>query len=373
MSWILGGIYCGLIWLIFAKLRLIKLTLPIAIIVGSVGPALIVALLFCAQYYHPFTSNARVFKQTVPIVPQLGQPGRVTNIVAQANQAIQRGDVLFEVDRVPYENAVKRLTTAVEEARQNQQVAKSSVVLAEATLKRANANLEFATADRDRKAELIKTNAISDEDNDLAIARYAEASAALTQAEAALVQARLGVELASKKIDQVQTQLDDAKYDLSQTTVLAPGDGYVTNMQLSEGMLVGGASGAVMTFVLDSTQQNQGVLVAAFNQKNYLRIKEGQYCEVALFGYPGEIFTGQVLNTIDVTGAGQLQASGVLPSDLGPRAPAQFAVRIKLDDESVRLPGGAQAQVAVYTENMQVAGIPVMFLIRAQSWIRYLM
>lgn len=93
-------------------------------------------------------------------------------------------------------------------------------------------------------------------------------------------------------------------------TVHAPGDGYVTNLQLREGMLVGGAgSGAVMSFVLENNDTARGVMVAAFDQKNFLRIQPGQYAEVALHGYPGQIFTGRVLNAIDVSGAGQLTAS----------------------------------------------------------------
>lgn len=103
-------------------------------------------------------------------------------------------------------------------------------------------------------------------------------------------------------------------------------------------------------------------------------LKPGQYAEVALHGYPGQIFTGRVVNAIDVSGAGQLTASGILPSDLGGSQPTPFAARIKLDDsDELRLPGGSQAQVAVYTEDVQIAGIPVMFLIRAQSWMRYVL
>ncbi|GAB5405880.1 MAG: HlyD family secretion protein [Aureliella sp.] len=373
MSWILGGIYCGVIWLVFAKLKLVKLSLPLAIVAGSIGPLLIVALILCAQYCHPFTSSARVFKRTVPIIPQLKQIGRVTEVLVQANQSVEKGDVLFRVDPVPYENAVSRLTIAVAEAKQGQDVAEASVKLADAGRQRAIANLDFSTEDRNRKAELFESNAISDQEYELAVTRFNEATAALAQAEASVQQADLSVELAGKKIEQAESQLADAEYDLSQTTVIAPEDGYVTNMQLHPGMSVGGAAGAVMTFVLDNNDQNEGIVVAAFNQKNFLRIKEGQYCEVALFGYPGEIFTGRVVNAIDISGAGQLQASGVLPSDLGAKAPAEFAVRVKLDEEGLRVPGGSQAQVAVYTEEIQIAGIPIMFLIRAQSWIRYLM
>ncbi|WP_230779756.1 hypothetical protein [Roseiconus lacunae] len=44
MSWILAAVYCGVIWLVFAKLRLLRLTLPLTIVLASVGPMLIVVL-----------------------------------------------------------------------------------------------------------------------------------------------------------------------------------------------------------------------------------------------------------------------------------------------------------------------------------------
>ncbi len=375
MSWILALIYCGFLWLIFAKLKLLKFSLPLAILAASVGPSLIIALLFCAQYLHPFTSTARVYQQVIPIIPQLRQSGRVTEISVKPNVPVKTGDVLFRVDEVPYQNNVARLSAVLEEAKQSEKVAVASVELADASLARAESNLKFVTRDRDRNERLMESNSVSQSEYDVSMARFAEADAAVTQATASLTQARLSIDLAKAKIEQVATQLADATYDLQQTTVVAPGDGYVTNLQLRNGMLVGGAGATdVMSFILEQNAETRGIVVAAFNQKNYLRIKEGQYAEVALFGYPGEIFTGRVLNTIDITGAGQLSASGTLPSDLGDAIPAKFAVKIKLDrGDEMRLPAGSQALVAIYTEEVQIAGIPVMFLIRAQSWIRYLL
>lgn len=375
MSWILALIYCGVLWLVFAKLKLIRLSLPVAIVAASVGPSLIILLLLCAQYLHPFTAVARSFQEVIPVVPQLRQAGRVTEISVEPNTPIRKGDVLFRVDEVPYRNSVTRLTAALEETKQSEKVAEASVELAQAFLTRTEATLKFATDNRDRIAKLFESKAASQQDLDVASNQYSEAAAAFSQSTASLTQARLSVDLAKAKIDQVATQLADAQYDLDQTTVHAPGDGYVTNLQLREGMLVGGAgSGAVMSFVLENSDTTRGVIVAAFDQKNFLRLKPGQYAEVALHGYPGEIFTGRVLNAIDVSGAGQLTASGILPSDLGGSQPTLFAARIKLDNsDDLRLPGGSQAQVAVYTEDVQIAGIPVMFLIRAQSWLRYVM
>jgi membrane fusion protein (multidrug efflux system) len=95
MSWILASLYCGLLWLVFSKLKLLKFSLPLAILAASVGPTLIIALLFCAQYYHPFTSTARVFQQVLPVVPQLRQPGRVIEIAVEPNVPIKAGDVLL--------------------------------------------------------------------------------------------------------------------------------------------------------------------------------------------------------------------------------------------------------------------------------------
>ncbi len=375
MSWILGGFYCGAIWLVFAKFKLLRMSLPIAIITASVGPALIVALLFCAQYYHPYTSNAVVFQQIIPIVPQLSQHGRVTDVAIKPNVPVKQGDVLFHVDPTPYQLTVAHLSADLEEANQGEKVAVASVTVAEAALQRAKADLEFATTTHDRNEELLKRESLSQQDYDASVNRFEEANAAASQAAASLTQVQLSVQTAKAEIAQGTAQLADAKYDLEQTTVVAPDDGYVTNLQLRPGMLVGGAgSSAVMTFVVKRPQNNTGVVVATFGQKNYLRIKQGQYAEVALNGYPGEVFTGRVENTIDVSGAGQLTASGILPTELATGAPAEFAVRIKLDDgENLRLPGGSRAQVAVYTEDFQIAGIPVMFVIRTQSWLRYLL
>jgi len=374
MSWILGGIYCGVIWLVFAKLKLLRLSLPLAIFLASVGPSMIVALLFCAQYFHPFTSNAITFEQVVPIAAGVSQRGRVIEVAVKPNTAVKAGDVLFRVDPTPYENAIRQLVASLKQAQQSKEVAEASVQLADASLARATSNLDFAKKQRDRQQKLMDEQAGSQQALDAAANAYIQASTALTQATASLSQARLSVDSATTQIESIGTQSDTAKYELEQATVIAPGDGYVTNLQLRQGAMVGAISGPVMSFVLDASEDNRGVVVASFGQKNFLRIKQGQYAEIALHNYPGQIFTGRVMNTIDVTGSGQLTPSGILPTQLSSGQPASFAVKVKLDDaENIRLPGGTHAMVAVYTEDIQIAGIPIMFLIRTQSWLNYLL
>ncbi|MCA9118061.1 MAG: hypothetical protein KDA79_23475 [Planctomycetaceae bacterium] len=103
-------------------------------------------------------------------------------------------------------------------------------------------------------------------------------------------------------------------------------------------------------------------------------VKPEQYAEVVLDGYPGRLFTGRVQNVIDISGAGQLTATGELPEDLGSAATARFAVRIRLDDgDTLRLPAGSHGLAAIFTQHVPVAGIPVMVLMRMQSWLNYVM
>jgi multidrug resistance efflux pump len=375
MAWLFALVYCGLIWLVFAKLKLMRLTLPIAVLAASVGPLLIVTLLLCAQYCHPYSTSAKVYQEVVPIAPQLNQPGRVIEIAVKANQPIKKGELLFMVDPVPYQNAITLLTATLNEAQQSQRVAEAGIDLADASKARTKANLEFATRARDRSQPLLESNAISQEDFDNVMNRFVEADAALRQADASQSQSRFAVELAKAKIAQVESQLADAEYDLAQTRVTAPEDGYVTNLQLREGSLVGGPSSAtVMSFIREKSEETRGVVVAAFEQKNYLLIKPGQYAEVILNNYPGQILKGRVLNTIDVSGAGQLAISGNVPVDQGPTPPTRFAVRIRLDKwQELRLPGGSQGQAVVYTKNVVISALPVMFILRMQSWLQYLL
>jgi multidrug resistance efflux pump len=372
MMWILGGVYCLVIWLVFDKWRLLRLSLPIAVVLAAVGPAVILTLLFCAQYCHPYSSGAVVLAKTVPIAPQLSTRVRVTNVVATANSPLEPGDVLFEVDRAPLRAAADLAIAAQEEAKANVEVAEAAVVTAQATRKRAEADLKFATRKREREAELVQSRAVSEEAYEQTLTQYQQAASAAEQSQAALSQATLGVQLAKTRLSKAEIAARDAQYDLEQATVVAPAAGYVTNLQLRPGTLVGGlGSQPVMTFVETSHDAEQ-VVVAAFPQKNLLLIEPGQYAEVIFDAHPGRVFAGEVLNVIEVTGGGQLLASGDLPEVLPGNPNSQFVARIRLDaSDSLRLPGGATGQAAVYTDNVPVAGIPVMFVLRAQSWLNY--
>src|SRR4029077_19422560 len=69
------------------------------------GIALIGALLLGMNYNHPFTSQARFYFHTTPIVPAVS--GVVIEVPAQAGRQMIKGDVLFRIDPEPFKNEVK--------------------------------------------------------------------------------------------------------------------------------------------------------------------------------------------------------------------------------------------------------------------------
>src|SRR5881397_881453 len=105
MEIILLGIYAFFAWLVFFKFKwlpwnftsqVVTITLPI------VGLMVLFLLLNIAA---PTTNDVRAMNYVIPIVPRI--TGQVTEVPIQPNRPIKKGDVLFKIDPVPFEAAVK--------------------------------------------------------------------------------------------------------------------------------------------------------------------------------------------------------------------------------------------------------------------------
>lgn len=374
MMALLFASYAGLIWLVFAKFKLLRLSLPLAIVLASVGPLFAFYIIVSMNNYHPSSTDARVFQRIVQITPHITVPGRVEKVTVQANTPIKKGDVLFTVDPRPFQFEVNRLQAALAAADQLVPQLKAALDQAAAEVQRTEAQLNLAQGDFNRQKELADKGVVAQAVLDRYQRNYETAQQAVTEAKAAEMKARLAYQsnIGSENTTVAQTrqQLAQAKYDLDEATVRAPCDGYVTNLQLLPGALVSAAA-SVMPFACDRDDNNLGVVVASFMQGPYLSIKPGAYAELAFPMYPGRVFPGKVLTTIDLASEGQLTATGLFPGMTTPHN-ARFAVRIKLDDDGLRLPAGTQGSAAVYSGDVQIAGVIRMAVLRANSWLNYL-
>ena len=105
---------CIVIFKVF-NIPLTKWTVPTAVLGGIV---LIGGLIFTMNYNHPYSEITREYFISTPIVPAVS--GIVTEVPVVANQRLNKGDVMFRIDRVPYQNAVNNLQAQLVSAKLDQ-------------------------------------------------------------------------------------------------------------------------------------------------------------------------------------------------------------------------------------------------------------
>jgi multidrug resistance efflux pump len=169
-------------------------------------------------------------------------------------------------------------------------------------------------------------------------------------------------------VARLQADLHDAEYNLAQTSVTAPTDGYVAQMMLRPGMVVS-PSTPTMVFI----HGGDIVFAASFGQNTISRVNVGTSAEAAFDAVPGRVFSGKVIAVADAIEPGQLQTTGSLlnPEDRSKSA-GRFVVRISTDNlQGYHLPPGAVAQVAVYSDHWGAIAVVRRILLRMKSWVNY--
>ena len=146
----------------------------------------------------------------------------------------------------------------------------------------------------------------------------------------------------------VQAELDQARYYLDNTLMVAPEDGRVINLQVRPGMVAGDIrAGAIASFVVDADRY----LLANYFQENLKYVKPGQPVEVSVDTYPGRSWHGTVES---VSPASQAQFS-LLPAQntsgnwvkVVQRIPLRVRVEPKPGEPELR--AGMSAEIEVDT------------------------
>lgn len=305
----------------------------------------------------PYTPQGLVQAFVVGIAPEV--PGRVSEVNVGDNQKIGAGEVLFRVDPEPYEIAVEKAEADVAAAGQSIGADTAGVSAAQAKVAETRANLTNAMEQTARTLELVKTGVFAKARGDQAKAQRDTAKAQVSQAEAELRQAEEA--LGPKGADNPQLRaataaLAKAQRDLVQTSVLAPTDGLVTNLQLTLGQFVP-AGQPVMTFI----DARSYWIVASFRENSLEHVQPGAPVEIVFDVLPGQVFTGRVESIgwgVSNNNSGQMGGLPTIKNQTGwIRDPQRFPVRIELDAESY-LPGlrhGSQANVVIYTGDNSIA------------------
>jgi len=303
---------CVLIFKVF-KIPLNKWSIPTAVLGGVF---LIGGLVFVMNYNHPYSEISRAYFVTVPIVPEV--KGQVIEVPVKANQSLKEGDILLKLDATPFEAEVASL----------------------------KAELVTARIDLDRAKKLTATDAV----------------------------AQRALDVAQQRVDELTPELASAQWELDNTVVRAPSDGFVTQLTVRPGiMAVSMPLRPVMVFVPYENYH----LIGWFHQNNILRLEPGSAAEVALDGIPGEVFSAEVSQVLPAMSQGQISASGSLMDGSAVTEPGRIGVVLKINDPEFEqykeiMPAGVYGQAAIYSEHVEHVAIIRKILLRMSAWLNYI-
>ena len=237
---------------------------------------------------HPWTRDGQVRANIVGIAPRVSGP--IIHVAVRDNQQLRKGDLLFEIDPSDFQAQVD--------------IAAGQVQNDQATLIQQAQNL-------DRQTDLYRNKVTARQDFQNAQDTFAASQAQLASAKASL---------------------ELAKLNLSYTRVFAPVDGYVTNMNTSEGTYV--TAGVQLMALVDTSSF---WIAGYFKETQLPHIQAGQKAIVTVMGHENQPFQGVVRSVgwgVYVQDGSGNTSTGLLPS-VSPtidwvRLPQRFPVRIQV-------------------------------------------
>ena len=365
-------------WLVFFRFKLINLTPGWGVIFGFFVVHLLLVFLIGLRFMTPSSANATVVQRTIQLVPRLPEPTLVSEVFVQDNVPVKRGQPLFQFDRRPSQYKVDQIAAQLAAAKQNVNVLKADVDAATQGAKKAKVELEFTLYEKRMFDKLAQEQDVREVDVEQWLTRVNTAQATLSGAEAqlqrAIFQYTSEIGGVNTSVANLEAQLQSARYYLDNTTLTAPEDGRIINLQVRPGMVSGTVRFAgIAALIADADRY----LLATFFQENLKYVKVGQPVEIALDLYPGQIFRGTVDDIWRGNGIGQYLPSDDIPrfQQPPPTVPqGQYAVKIRFDhpDQS-KFPIGAQGLAAIYTVGEHSPWTVLRKIsMRAHSWFNWL-
>lgn len=325
---------------------------------GRIALVLVLILVACFAWYPlsdhhaPFASGASITADVTQIAARVAGP--VTEVAISDNAQVREGQTLFRIDDTTYRMDVELAKAQLEQVLNTVNSSVASIPAVKAKLEQAQLALTTANDDLDRARQLSEKGLVAPAK--LSAAEAAQRSAALNVEAAEIEIERLTMSIGAvddnnPNVRTARANLEKAEFALANTTVVAPADGYVTNLSLAQGQFVGAGTPA-LTFINPATQ----MVIADFRENQLVNVEPGDRAVVTFEAAPGKQFAGTVDSVAWGISAGRTTVNGLSQptSDTRWFPPARkIPVRIKLDDVSslpanVRL--GSEAGVLVVPE-----------------------
>jgi multidrug resistance efflux pump len=363
-------LYAVLIWLLFSKLKLVKLGWGSGTVAVLVGAFILAVFLAMFNYLTP-SGKFVVVSRVVEVTPNVS--GQVIAIPVEPNVPVKAGAVLFQIDPKPFQFKVAQLEASLAQAQQQARQLKANYEQASANVDGLTKQLAYNAQRLADIQKLMSSDAATlfkEQDNQVQVetVTYQLQAAKATQLSAKLaMDSEIGG--VNTTVAQIQAQLEDAKWQLDQATVRAPGNGYVTAMALAVGDRTTLAR-SVMSFIIT----DEITLIGMFSPNGFQTIKPGAPVKLVFDNDPGRIHQATILDIPLGVGQGQVAVSGTLArvgSIGGANAfPAQISLPEDIDREHLRL--GMPGTATVFADNAGVIGLIMSILVWVSSYTAYL-
>jgi membrane fusion protein (multidrug efflux system) len=283
------------------------------------------------------TDDAYVRGDLTPLSTKV--PGIVKEVKVSDYQKVRAGDLLVQLEDDDYQAQVAQATAAIEAARaaiENNrrqreledakidkaqagvEQAKSQITAAEAGINAVHADVVRTSEERTRQEALFATQSTTQQKVEQAVADQERFAAQAASREADLAEAKTGLrsseigvetERRSKAVLESQDQqlvadlhakqaaLTVAQINLGYTKVSAPADGTLGERQVRAGQLVSPGT-QVLTFVAETKW-----VQANYRETQLTHVKVGDAAEIRIDEYPGQTFSGKVLEIAPASGS----------------------------------------------------------------------
>jgi HlyD family secretion protein len=223
--------------------------------------------------------------------------GEIIEVNVVDGQQVKEGDVLVKINPDLYESAITRARAAVNSAKAG--LAQSSVALDEAKKLWA------------RNKVLFEKGAISEQEYDAA--------------QRAISVAELQEESAKYQLQSAEANLDEAYKNLKRTTIIAPIDGTVTQLDVELGERVVGTATMTGTEMLRIADLNTMEVLVEVNENDIVKITKGDTALIEVDAFLGNSFRGVV---------SEIANSAKLALGASPDQVTNFEVKIRMINSS---------------------------------------
>jgi HlyD family secretion protein len=271
--------------------------------------------------------------------------GEVIELPYDIGDHVKKGDVLMKLDPADEQVALREVRVTLDEDRSKLEVARKTVQMGELDLATATTK---ATADvestkikaansqkkADRQHDLLAQNLSSQEqyedaESDAVQADddYKTAIVAQRQLQSQAVDLDVKKEQAKQAEQQVeldQIALDNANLQLAYTTVTAPIDGVVSDLETQKGSLMASAISTVGgATVMTLSDLSKIFVLASVDEADVGGVRLGQTCKITADAFPRRDFAGSVVR--------------IAPQGQNTRNVVTFEVKIEVTDDDKNL------------------------------------